>query len=1526
MKIKNHKSKILRLSFKNIFQNLFLGALGIFLFGISSSASAATITWDGGGSTNNWLEAANWSTDTVPGINDDVVFDSTSIKDSVWDAGGPAEIGNFTSNSSYTGTITMGRNVNINDDWNFGSIGLNSGTYKITFNDTAVPQTFTPGSVEYYDITLNKGHYDFIISGTAKVNNDLTIYGSPNGDFLSGTIEVKGDIYMMSTGWNSNGAGTIKILGTENQSLFGNTGNFPNIEIDKTNGELNVSNDIYIAGSWRVYAGSVNMGTSTLYFKEPVHATFIPGNVVYYKINYNKSSNYDLTLGGNLFISEELRIIWGDDFFVGSNMITTKDFVQTGGTISLQTGSLKITGDFTRTGGTFTAGTSVVSFQGTNQAVNVTGANTTFYKLYKLVNESDTLTITAGNTITIASGGVMRFWGKPEEKTLSIVSSSPGTPYNITRTGTAELEYTNWSDANWSVAQTAAASSLGTGNTNLSVTKEFICTIRATGGDYSALSTWEAAIQTDLTVATTKVFSHSGITGIIPDATVVVGETSGATGTAIHVTATQILIEDISGTFQTGEKVKVDDTNYITISDAGFGAIATAHPYNDWPSGLVNGITIDGWVTGTNNFVNIYVPRSERHNGTEHSGFYLKNTSVAIVLYENYSRVNGVEIDGSSTGTSGDGIIVGTWGSGAKPGNYSRVSNSLIHDFYFAGIKVGDYIYTKIFNNIIYDNRQGGMYYTYAGITYSSGASGFYVYNNTIYNTSSNYSMTSGMYLKNNLSIDGSNGSYNDFHFQGTPTVFKYNASSDSSATGTGSRTLVVPSFENKTGRDFHLTGVDKDVRDKGIDLSVDSDFPIIDDIDGDSRLGLGINGWDIGADEYIPVVAATFGSSTAEKHADPIAYWRFDEGYGATVHDESGNSNDGTATPGAGGTNITATAMWSLDGKYGKAMEFDGTDDYVNVGDLDTNMNTIAFWAKGDDVNDDYIDFDGGTHYVSLSSSSINAFGFSSPTVYIDGSQSASLPSDGLWHHIVITTETAIDVNNLTIGKIGANYFSGNLDEVKIFNYALTADDVKIEYNQNAAAVFGSTGTDTAGNVDNSTNREYCVPGDTATCNPPVLHLKMDEKQGMTAYDTSGNGNDGTFVNGPTWARGKEGGAVSFDGVDDYVDLSNLNLIDDITMEAWVYPEKDGSINGIIGNSQGYRLTWNNSSANNNYFQFFADKNPTWVPTFRYVNGLTGKTFSTKWYHVVGVRDKLAGTMKIYVDGNLEGITSGVPIDSVNNIDDWSVGKRDSNMNFKGIIDNVQVYNYARTPAQIAWDYNRGKAIAEWRFDECTGTTIHDESGSGNNGTITIGASGAQTSAGVCTTVSTATAWYNGRTGKYGKALSLDGTDDYASITQTSAINLTGKSEYALSAWVYADSDGENNLGEIIDKGANNYIRVKNESGDYLDIEANLDLATTDANVSVSSAIVKNSWNHIFLAYKDDADDEISVYVNGILKGTSSGGDGAPATDSNNLLIGGSSTANFDGMIDEVKIFNYVPTDAQIKAEYNKGAVSFGE
>jgi hypothetical protein len=106
------------------------------------------------------------------------------------------------------------------------------------------------------------------------------------------------------------------------------------------------------------------------------------------------------------------------------------------------------------------------------------------------------------------------------------------------------------------------------------------------------------------------------------------------------------------------------------------------------------------------------------------------------------------------------------------------------------------------------------------------------------------------------------------------------------------------------------------------------------------------------------------------------------------------------------------------------------------------------------------------------------------------------------------------------------------------------------------------------------------------------------------------------------------------------------------------------------------------------------------------------------------------------------------------------------------------------------------------------------------------------------------------------------------------------------------------------------------------LDIEAKLDLSTTDANINAASAITTDTWHYVAMTF--DGADTINLYVDGVNMGSNTGSGTIPA-ESNNLLIGGTDSANFHGKIDEFRIYNYKATEEIIKNIYNLGsAIAF--
>jgi len=215
---------------------------------------------------------------------------------------------------------------------------------------------------------------------------------------------------------------------------------------------------------------------------------------------------------------------------------------------------------------------------------------------------------------------------------------------------------------------------------------------------------------------------------------------------------------------------------------------------------------------------------------------------------------------------------------------------------------------------------------------------------------------------------------------------------------------------------------------------------------------------------------------------------WRFDEGYGTTAYDDSAQSNDGT---------INGGAAYTTSGKFGRALDFAGDDDYVDVGDISTDIKSVSLWVKPDSVTatTEYpLDLN-GTGYVKITNGTVTGEGFDSPTIYINGILGASTV-DTNWNHIVITTATGIDANDLDIGRKDTDYFSGFIDEVKVYPFVLSESDVKLEYNRGKSVRLGS---------------DYQLPSGL------VGYWPMDEGSGSTVHDVSGNGNDGTITDA-TW------------------------------------------------------------------------------------------------------------------------------------------------------------------------------------------------------------------------------------------------------------------------------------------------------------------------------------------------------------------------------------------------------------------------
>jgi hypothetical protein len=322
-----------------------------------------------------------------------------------------------------------------------------------------------------------------------------------------------------------------------------------------------------------------------------------------------------------------------------------------------------------------------------------------------------------------------------------------------------------------------------------------------------------------------------------------------------------------------------------------------------------------------------------------------------------------------------------------------------------------------------------------------------------------------------------------------------------------------------------------------------------------------------------------------------------------------------------------------------------------------------------------------------------------------------------------------------------------------------------------------------------------------------------------------------------------------------------------------------------------------------------------------------------------------------IYVDGiKQSNSNSGVDDAVFDTLNVWHVGHQrySGTRYFNGLIDHVRIYNYARTPAQIAWDYNRGKPIAYWKFDKCSGETIYDQSdrcfstGDCNHGNLIIGSGGSITATGTCASSSSSTFWGSGTAIKGKGTGSFDGNDDYVEIN-TSDFDLT--LEYTISAWIYPHvtsgtgaGTGQTIYANYRDNNGIPYNGVALVMGGYLCSNGQqIKFYNNDNSQAVypyiisKTAVPLNEWTHVVASL--DSADNARIYINSILdqsgifaevadfanctpkigRGHNDGGESNPYED-------------FNGEIDEVKIWNYALTAEQVRTEYADGAVRFGD
>ena len=450
------------------------------------------------------------------------------------------------------------------------------------------------------------------------------------------------------------------------------------------------------------------------------------------------------------------------------------------------------------------------------------------------------------------------------------------------------------------------------------------------------------------------------------------------------------------------------------------------------------------------------------------------------------------------------------------------------------------------------------------------------------------------------------------------------------------------------------------------------------------------------------------------------------------------------------------------------------------------------------------------------------------------------------------------------------------------------------------------------------------------------VGHWRLDETSGTTAFDSSGNNNNGA-VSDTTFAASSTSGMVgkAFNSLDDndritVPDSATLNPNTAITVSAWVRSRKESRQRLVMkwgGTDNGYMLWIENSSGPRFEINTAAGN--------RIAFGGTTIANDDVWHHLVGVYD--GSTVSIYLDGVLDGSAghSGLLVDD--DADLYLSGG--SGGTYIGGMDDVRIYNRALTEPEIlalyeARDgirYNETANVPEffngnkfvpmaqfndvsnglvghWKLDETTGTTAVDSSGNGNDATMS-GILDATT---------------DNVPGAVGRALHFQGITTYATVTGSGFPTGSG-TPFTMSAW--AKSDVFTGMyGTLLLWGRDNDSSYTRPNMRLLEVSGSMYLRVGVGNNIYNDYVLSgydvNTFEHYTVTY-DGTDME--AFRNGVSMGAWTPGSPINAPDDYAVIgarnNGGSYSQLFRGAIDDVRLYSRVLTDDEVMTLYIMGA-----
>ena len=457
------------------------------------------------------------------------------------------------------------------------------------------------------------------------------------------------------------------------------------------------------------------------------------------------------------------------------------------------------------------------------------------------------------------------------------------------------------------------------------------------------------------------------------------------------------------------------------------------------------------------------------------------------------------------------------------------------------------------------------------------------------------------------------------------------------------------------------------------------------------------------------------------------VGHWTFDGGdiFGTSARDKSGQGNHGTIT----------NSPLKKPGKVGQALDFDGSDDTVNVNDA-TSLRlsapfTFTAWIKRNatgGVSHGFLSKHQATgdwlsYFILARATNELRFGMDDN---VQGStprwDSATTLAANRWYHVVAviraTSGASTDVDlyingakestTFTAGgyasgfvnrystdpvllgavatDVTSSYNNGSLDDVRIYNRALSASEIARLY-QTTQSKFNASKTDslTKGLVGYWT-------------------FDGGDIFGLSVRDKSGQGNHGT-ISGEVKTAGKVGQALDFDGVDNGIIIGSDSPLDNLasySVSAWIKPRSlgEGSFGRIVAKDRLITDGWA-------FFVCTTDASPTCTSSLRLLHGFTGTdgvwssaNNSIKlntWQHVAVTYSPSSTTNDpiFYINGVVSPFsTEQTPTlsDDDDDVNILVIGNRNNaDIAFDGLIDDVRLYKRILSAGEVNKLYQMG-------------------------------------------------------------------------------------------------------------------------------------------------------------------------------------------------------------------------------------------